>query len=220
MNTRIHFAYYLSVTYAEKTPKSARRRTSRNRRSLTRIVEKTFFTLSPASGRRSAFIETDRFCRSSHHHHHSSSSPLSRVRARARTNTLARDGSRASRRTRRRRAETGRDRTFGTGASSWVARSPVPSPPSRSFPKPRPACLLIRPRFGGRATHPSTHPNTNAGQRRARLQRHHGGTRGHGLVRTRARAPHRSGTSSTDELSDAPSRHLLEPKKTKPHSKS
>ena len=179
MNTRIHFAYYLSVTYAEKTPKSARRRTSRNRRSLTRIVEKTFFTLSPASGRRSAFIETDRFCRSSHHHHHhSSSSSLSRVRARARTNTLARDGSRASRRTRRRRAETGRDRTFGTGASSWVARSPVPSPPSRSFPKPRPACLLIRPRFGGRATHPSTHPNTNAGQRRARLQRHHGGTRG------------------------------------------
>ena len=194
MNTRIHFAYYLSVTYAEKTPKSARRRTSRNRRSLTRIVEKTFFTLSPASGRRSAFIETDRFCRSSHHHHHSSSSPLSRVRARARTNTLARDGSRASRRTRRRRAETGRDRTFGTGASSWVARSPVPSPPSRSFPKPRPACLLIRPRFGGRATHPSTHPNTNAGQRRARLQRHHGGTRGHGLARPRARAPNRSGT--------------------------
>lgn len=194
MNTRIHFAYYLSVTYAEKTPKSARRRTSRNRRSLTRIVEKTFFTLSPASGRRSAFIETDRFCRSSHHHHHSSSSPLSRVRARARTNTLARDGSRASRRTRRRRAETGRDRTFGTGASSWVARSPVPSPPSRSFPKPRPACLLIRPRFGGRATHPSTHPNTNAGQRRARLQRYHGGTRGHGLARPRARAPNRSGT--------------------------
>lgn len=194
MNTRIHFAYYLSVTYAEKTPKSARRRTSRNRRSLTRIVEKTFFTLSPASGRRSAFIETDRFCRSSHHHHHSSSSSLSRVRARARTNTLARDGSRASRRTRRRRAETGRDRTFGTGASSWVARSPVPSPPSRSFPKPRPACLLIRPRFGGRATHPSTHPNTNAGQRRARLQRHHGGTRGHGLARPRARAPNRSGT--------------------------
>ena len=118
MNTRIHFAYYLSVTYAEKTPKSARRRTSRNRRSLTRIVEKTFFTLSPASGRRSAFIETDRFCRSSHHHHHSSSSPLSRVRARARTNTLARDGSRASRRTRRRRAETGRDRAVGTGAFS------------------------------------------------------------------------------------------------------
>jgi hypothetical protein len=156
---------------------------------------KNFFPKSFASGRRdAAFIETDRFCRSSHHHHHSSSSPLSRVRARARTNTLARDGSRASRRTRRRRAETGRDRTFGTGASSWVARSPVPSPPSRSFPKPRPACLLIRPRFGGRATHPSTHPNTNAGQRRARLQRHHGGTRGHGLARPRARAPNRSGT--------------------------
>ena len=184
------------------------------------MVEKTFFPKSEASVRGvPAFIEIDRFCRSSHHHHHSSSSSLSRVRARARTNTLARDGSRASRRTRRRRAETGRDRTFGTGASSWVARSPVPSPPSRSFPKPRPACLLIRPRFGGRATHPSTHPNTNAGQRRARLQRHHGGTRGHGLARTRARAPHRSGTSSTDELSDAPSRHLLEPKKTKPHSK-
>jgi hypothetical protein len=102
-----------------------------------RIVEKTFFTKSEASvSGVPAFIETDRFCRSSHHHHHSSSSSLSRVRARARTNTLARDGSRASRRTRRRRAETGRDRTFGTGASSWVARSPVPSPPSRSFPKP------------------------------------------------------------------------------------
>ena len=80
---------------------------------------KNFFPKSFASGRRdAAFIETDRFCRSSHHHHHSSSSPLSRVRARARTNTLARDGSRASRRTRRRRAETGRDRAVGTGAFS------------------------------------------------------------------------------------------------------
>ena len=89
--------------------------------------------------------------------------------------------------------------------------------------KPRPACLLIRPRFrsmSARATHPfDPPPRANAGQRRARLQRHHGGTRGHGLARTRARAPHRSGTSSTDELSDAPSRHHLEPKKTKPHSK-
>lgn len=44
--------------------------------------------------------------------------PQSSPRPRARTNTLARDGSRASRRTRRRRAETGRDRAVGTGASS------------------------------------------------------------------------------------------------------
>ena len=103
------------------------------------MVEKTFFPKSEASVRGvPAFIETDRFCRSSHHHH-SSSSSLSRVRARARTNTLARDGSRASRRTRRRRAETGRDRTFGTGASSWVARSPVPSPPSRSWDEAAPS---------------------------------------------------------------------------------
>ena len=62
------------MTPREKTPKSARRRTSRNRRSLTRVVEKTFFTKSEASVRGvPAFIETDRFCRSSHHHHHSSS---------------------------------------------------------------------------------------------------------------------------------------------------
>ena len=44
--------------------------------------------------------------------------PQSSPRPRARTNTLARDGSRASRRTRRRRAETGRDRAVGTGAFS------------------------------------------------------------------------------------------------------
>ena len=44
--------------------------------------------------------------------------PQSSPRPRARTNTLARDDSRASRRTRRRRAETGRDRAVGTGAFS------------------------------------------------------------------------------------------------------
>ena len=58
---------------------------------------------------------------------------LSRVRARVHGRTHSREGSRASRRTRRRRAEPGRDRAVGTGTSFSVARSPVPSPSSRSW---------------------------------------------------------------------------------------
>ena len=148
--------------------------------------------------------------------------PQSSPRPRARTNTLARDGSRASRRTRRRRAETGRDRAVGTGAFSR-SRGPRSRRKRRVRGKAAPSLFAHTTAFSvdvrARDSPLDPTPLTNAGQRRARLQRHHGGTRGHGLARPRARAPHRSGTSSTDELSDAPSRHLLEPKKTKPHSK-
>ena len=145
--------------------------------------------------------------------------PQSSPRPRARTNTLARDGSRASRRTRRRRAETGRDRAVGTGAFSR-SRGPRSRRKRRVRGKAAPSLFAHTTAFSvdvrARDSPLDPTPLTNAGQRRARLQRHHGGTRGHGLARTRARAPHRSGTSSTDELSDAPSRHLLNQKKPNP----
>ena len=144
---------------------------------------------------------------------------LSRVRARVHGRTHSRDGSRASRRTRRRRAETGRDRAVGTGAFSR-SRGPRSRRKRRVRGKAAPSLFAHTTAFSvdvrARDSPLDPTPLTNAGQRRARLQRHHGGTRGHGLARTRARAPHRSGTSSTDELSDAPSRHLLNQKKPNP----
>ena len=101
-----------------------------------------------------------------------------------------------------------------TAPSAQVRLHPPRGPRSRRLRrvrgKPRPHCLLIRHRFrlmSARASHPfDPPPRANAGQRRARLQRHHGGTRGYGLSRPRARAPHCSGTSSTSS-GDAPARH-------------
>ena len=89
--------------------------------------------------------------------------------------------------------------------------------------KPRPACLLIRPRFrsmSARATHPSTHsPDERRPTPRAASALPRRDARAWARPSPRTSPPPVRYVQHEHELSNAPSRHLLEPKKTQPHSK-